>query len=309
MRVAAARSGVLVIDKATALTSFDVVMLVRRRLGLRRVGHAGTLDPDATGVLPLLLGEATKLTPYLHSMQKEYVATARLGIRTDTQDVGGRVLSTTPVPPLTLQDVVRATRALVGRILQVPPMYSAIRRGGRRLYELAREGVEVERRAREVVVYAIDVASVTPPIVELRVVCGKGTYVRTLVADLGDALGCGAVVERLRRVRVGPFTLADAVSMHEVADSSGEAIMSRVLSPAAALAGWTVVTLEAGAARSFVHGQAVRVAREPGLGERFVVVRGPGDELLGVGEVVDGAHVKPARILHADDPGPRVLPA
>ncbi len=142
-RAAARSSGVLVVDKAAGMTSHDVVALGRRRLGLRRVGHAGTLDPAATGVLPILLGEATKLMPYLAEQDKAYVVTIRLGVTTDTQDLQGRILAERPVPPLTPETVARAARGFVGRIRQVPPMYSAVRHEGRRLYELAREGREV----------------------------------------------------------------------------------------------------------------------------------------------------------------------
>lgn len=302
------RSGILVVDKAAGLTSADVVLLMRRRLRVRPVGHAGTLDPDATGVLPILVGEATKLTPYLHDTDKEYVATLRLGVRTDTQDVGGTVLATAPVPPLSADDVRAAARRFVGRIRQVPPMYSALRHQGRRLYELAREGVEVERAAREVVVAAIDVEEVAPPAVRLRVVCGKGTYIRTLAADLGDVLGCGAAVESLRRTRVGPFGLAGSVPSDEIRTMEGEALADRMLTPDAALTGWPTVSLDARDAGRFLHGQAVEVTPAPS-GAAPVAVRGPGDVLLGVGEVVAGGRVKPARIIHADHPGRRVLPA
>src|SRR5262245_33440371 len=156
-----ARSGVLVVDKPAGATSFDMVAQLRRRLGVRRVGHAGTLDPAAVGVLPLLIGEATKLAPYLVDEDKEYVATVRFGVTTDSHDLTGRVLSTADVPPLTREILWTATRPFVGRIRQVPPMYSAVHHEGRRLYELAREGVEVPREAREVVVHEIVVEAVS----------------------------------------------------------------------------------------------------------------------------------------------------
>ena len=149
------RSGILVIDKGRGATSFDVVAIARRRLGVRRIGHAGTLDPDATGVLPILIGEATKLTPYLVDQDKEYLATVRFGVTTDTHDVSGRVLSEAPVDDLTEARLEEVCRAFVGRIKQVPPMYSAVHHQGRRLYELARAGIEIERMPREVVVRSI----------------------------------------------------------------------------------------------------------------------------------------------------------
>jgi tRNA pseudouridine55 synthase len=302
------RSGVLVVDKATGMTSFDVVTLVRRRLGLRRVGHAGTLDPDATGVLPILIGEATKLMAYMQEFDKEYIATVRFGVRTDTLDLTGRVLSTAPVPALEPERLMEATSSFVGRIDQVPPMYSAIHHQGRRLYELAREGVEVPRRARSVFVRAITVEAVDPPCATFRIVCGKGAYVRVLASDLGEKLGCGAVVERLVRTRVGPYDVGTAVTSAELATAPADALWSRLRPPDSALAGWPVVRLEARAAAAFLHGQAVTAVPHPAGGARFVATYATTGGFLGVGEFL-GGRVKPVRILHADRPGSRVLPA
>lgn len=302
-------SGVLVVDKAPGMTSFDVVSLVRRRLGARRVGHGGTLDPDAMGVLPILIGEATKLMPFLQDSDKEYLATIRFGLTTDTQDLGGRVLTTSPAPPLTPDEVTRVTRAFVGRIKQVPPMYSAVHHEGQRLYELAREGREVERRAREVTVHAIVVEDVTPPTATIRVVCGKGTYVRALAADIGEALGCGAALGRLVRCRVGPFERSDALPSAAISTMSADEVWGRVRPPETVLAGEPALRLDARSTAAFLHGQAVDVTRSGG-GRRFVATYGADGTFLGVGEwLAEGRRVKPARILHADRPGPRILPA
>lgn len=310
MNASAPRSGVLVADKAAAMTSFDVVALVRRRLRLRPVGHAGTLDPGAVGVLPILIGEATKLMPYLQDMDKEYLATLRFGVRTDTLDLEGRVMATSPVPPLDHEGLTRITRAFVGRIKQVPPMYSALRHEGRRLYELARRGVEVARAPREVTVHAITVEEVAPPTATLRIACGKGTYVRTLAADLGEAVGCGAAVERLVRTRVGPFGLPEAIACAEIGAATADDLWRRVLPPEAALTGWPVVHLDARAAPRFLQGQAVEVTTPLGRTGGFVAVHGAEGGFVGVGELTAaGGRVRPARILHADRPGPRVLPA
>jgi tRNA pseudouridine55 synthase len=299
-------SGLLVVDKAAGATSFDGVALARLRLGVRRIGHAGTLDPPATGVLPLLIGEATKLTPYLMDHDKEYLTTVRFGITTDTQDLSGRVLSDTAVVGLTRERVVAASRAFVGRITQVPPMYSAIPHEGRRLYELAREGREVERAPREVVVRSIDVEEVLGDTARLRIVCGKGTYVRVLAADLGGALGCGAAVERLSRTRVGPFALADAVPWSELQDAATSDLWSRVLPVEAALTQWPAVRLDDTGARRFRHGQAADVT--PAVATSgFVRVYDPVGTLLGVGEAIaTGGSVRPVRMVHADDPGTSV---
>lgn len=301
-------AGILVLDKRAGVTSFDAVSQVRRRLRARRVGHAGTLDPGATGVLPILVGEATKLMPYLVDQDKEYRATLRLGITTDTLDAGGRVLSTAPPPALTRDAAQAACRPFLGRIRQVPPMYSAVHHEGRRLYELARQGIEVARESREAVVHAIEVEALGEGWLTLRVVCGKGTYVRVLAADLGTALGCGAVVERLVRTRVGPFELAGALSWDELETLAPGALWRRLLAPEAALAGWPGVRLDVLAARHFVHGQVVEAPGLPSAG--LVRVHAPEGGFLGIGEAVDaGARVKPVRVLNVDRPGTRVLPA
>jgi len=302
----ALRSGVLVVDKPAGRTSFDVVAHVRRRLHVRRVGHAGTLDPDATGVLPVLVGEATKLMPYVTEHAKEYRAAVRFGVRTETQDMSGRVLSETAVPLLTRESVTAAAAAFIGHIRQTPPMYSALHHEGRRLYELAREGVEVERAARDVTVYELAVEDVQGGRATLRVVCGKGTYVRTLVADLGDALEVGAAVEQLTRLRVGPFTIEHAVTGADLDTLPAASLEARVLPPAAALVGWPEVHLDAARADAFRHGQALDGGP---AASGLVRVHETGGALIGVGAVDATRRLRPIRILHADHSDARVLPA
>lgn len=302
-------SGILVVDKTAGVTSFDAVALARKCLGVRRIGHAGTLDPAATGVLPLLIGEATKLAPYLMDQEKEYVATVRFGVTTDTHDLAGRVLSEAPVIGLTRARLDAACRGFVGRIRQVPPMYSAVHHAGRRLYELAREGMEVDRSPRDVVVSDIEVQGIEDASATLRVVCGKGTYVRVLAADLGAALGCGAAVERLVRTRVGRFQLADAVAWRDLVETPTSALWTRVLPPDAALAHLPAARLDASGARRFVHGQSADV-RPPLTGPGPARVYDASDVLLGVGEIAPtGASVRPVRMVHADRPGSSVRPA
>jgi tRNA pseudouridine55 synthase len=330
------RAGVLVAAKPAGVTSFDVVAAARRALGVRRVGHAGTLDPDGTGVLPILIGEATKLMPYLADQDKTYRVVVRFGVVTDTLDLAGRVLETRPVGPLDRATVERAAARFVGRITQVPPMYSAVHHEGRRLYELAREGVEVDRAPRAVTVHRIDVDEVRDDRATLSVVCGKGTYVRVLAADLGEALGVGASVERLERTRVGPFTLDDAVSWDAIVGGDADRLWERVRPPEAAVATWPAVELDDAAARAFVHGQAVdfqlggpdmapqtrqakgatppsdspgqRSERPGGPVTLLVRVHDRTGRLLGVGGSA-GDRVRPIRILHVDHPGTGVLPA
>ena len=197
-------SGVLPVDKGAGLTSFQVVAHLRRLLRVPKMGHGGTLDPGATGVLPILIGEATKLTPYLVDLDKEYLATVRLGVATDTQDLTGTTLETRAVPALERSHVERCLRGFVGLIRQVPPMYSALHHAGQRLYELARQGLDVERQPREVMVHAIALESMALPDLVIRVRCGKGFYVRTLAADLGTALGTGGSLASLQRRSTTP---------------------------------------------------------------------------------------------------------
>lgn len=300
------RSGILPVEKGPGVTSFQVVAHLRRVLRAPRIGHGGTLDPTATGLLPILVGEATKLTPYLVDLDKEYVATVRLGVTTESQDLSGAVLETRPVPDLGVDAIEAALAPFVGVIRQVPPMFSALHRGGKRLYELARQGVEVEREPRSVTIHALRLESVRFPDLVIRVRCGKGTYVRTLAADLGAALGCGAALAGLVRTRVGPYALEDAVPWEEVRLArSGERLWPRLRPPDSALAALPAVPLDADGARAFAHGQAAAAgARVGGLAR----VYGPDGALLGVGRGL-GDRVKPERLLHADPPRSSVLPA
>lgn len=299
------RSGILPVEKGPGVTSFQVVAHLRRILRVPRIGHGGTLDPAATGLLPILIGEATKITPYLVDLDKEYVATVRLGVTTESQDLSGAVIETRAVPPLDAAAIEAALSPFLGVIRQVPPMFSALRRGGKRLYELARQGVEVEREPREVRVDDIRLESVNLPDFVIRIRCGKGTYVRTLAADLGAALGCGAALAGLVRTRVGPYTLDDAAPWDEVREArSGNRLWARVQPPDSALGALALVRLDATAARAFVHGQSVPLETRAAGPLR---VYGPGG-LLGVGQGL-GDRVKPERLLHADPPRPSVLPA
>ena len=205
--------GLLLVDKPTGPTSFDVVAQVRRRLGVRKVGHAGTLDPMATGLLPVLVGEGTKLVPFLQGLDKTYCATVKLGAATDTYDALGAITAEAPderVAAITEQEVRTALCPFVGHIQQRPPAYSALKREGRRLYELAREGQEIAIEPREIVVHAITLESMALPDLVITVCCGKGTYIRSIAHDLGSALGVHGHLSALRRTRVGPFDVASS---------------------------------------------------------------------------------------------------
>ena len=212
-------NGILVIDKPADWTSHDVVAKLRGILRIKRIGHAGTLDPMATGVLPVFVGRATRAAEFAAEREKEYIAGLRLGTVTDTQDVTGSVLETRPVSA-DRHDLERVLDRFRGDILQVPPMYSAVKRNGKRLYELARRGEEVERALRPITIYALELLEqVTETDYILRVLCSKGTYVRTLCHDIGQALGCGGTLYALRRTRAAGFDLSQAVTLEQVAEA------------------------------------------------------------------------------------------
>ncbi len=212
--------GILNINKPPGCTSFSVVGLVRRLSGQRRVGHAGTLDPAASGVLPVCLGRATRVTEFLMDKPKTYRAQVELGVATDTGDAEGQVLRRGDPTGITRDAVVTALENFQGEIQQVPPMFSALKHRGRPLYELARAGVTVERPARPAHVYRIDLLDWAPPLLTIEVVCGRGTYIRSLAMDLGEKLGCGAHLRNLVRTRVGPFDITDAISLPDLESSS-----------------------------------------------------------------------------------------
>lgn len=210
--------GVLIVNKPDGWTSHDVVKRVRTVLGIQKVGHAGTLDPHATGVLPVLIGKGTKIAQYLLDWDKEYAAVLQLGQATDTQDAWGKVLEEKSFESLSEADVQAAFMCFQGAIQQVPPMYSAVKVGGEPLYKKARKGQIIERQAKTVVIHDLEVQRVAIPEVSFRVACSKGTYVRTLCADIGDHLGVGGHLKWLQRRRVGPLHLDQAVDMDAIID-------------------------------------------------------------------------------------------
>lgn len=208
--------GILNIDKPYGITSMDVVRRVKRASGQRRVGHGGTLDPIATGVIPVCMGQATRLMEDVVGGTKTYLASIELGVSTDTYDAQGEVTERRDPSGVSLADIEAVLPAFTGDILQAPPMYSALKRQGKRLYDLARAGVEIEREPRPVTVHAITLREWKPPIVKLEIDCGKGFYVRSLAHDIGEALGCGAHMNALNRLRSGAFRVQDALTLDEV---------------------------------------------------------------------------------------------
>lgn len=222
--------GVLLVDKATGMTSHDVVAIVRRRLNTKKVGHCGTLDPLATGLLIIVLGRGTKIQDLLMAEDKEYVGAMTLGVTTDSQDAQGKIVETKPVPELSREQIDAAFAKFQGDFYQMPPMVSAIKKDGVPLYKLARQGKTVEREPRFVHVYGHEIKAVHLPDIDFRVVCSKGFYVRTYAFDIGNELGCGAHLKQLRRTKSGKFTLDRAVTVEEIQTLDASVIRERILS-------------------------------------------------------------------------------
>ncbi|MCG1042277.1 tRNA pseudouridine(55) synthase TruB [Mycetohabitans sp. B8] len=279
--------GVLLLDKPVGLSSNDALMRAKRLLNAKKAGHTGTLDPLASGLLPLCFGEATKFSQDLLDADKTYDATLKLGVRTTTGDAEGDVLQTRPVTC----DRAALDAALIafrGPIMQVPPMYSALKRDGKPLYAYARAGHTLEREARAVTIHALEcitcaldsAASVT-----IRVTCSKGTYIRVLAEDIGEALGCGAHLTMLRRTGVGALTLNDAVTLDELSDAHEPRRLAYLQPIDTLLSTFAPVELDAEMARRFTHGQRLRLVREPNVGDdvRVRVYDADGRRLLGLG--------------------------
>ena len=223
-------NGIVIVDKEPGYTSHDVVAKLRGICGQKKIGHTGTLDPQATGVLPVCLGSAAKLCDMLTDRDKEYVAELLLGVETDTQDTTGQVLNRKPVEASDME-VRRTCESFIGRYDQVPPMYSALKVNGRKLCDLAREGKEVERKARTVTVYELEILECRLPVVKMRVACSKGTYIRTLCADIGKMLGCGGTMQSLRRTRSGEFAIMEAFTLGQLQQLKDQGRLLEVVRP------------------------------------------------------------------------------
>jgi len=299
-RIRRAVNGLLLLDKPRGLTSNAALQKVRWLLNAEKAGHTGSLDPLATGVLPLCFGEATKFSQYLLDADKAYETVMQLGVTTTTADAEGEVLERRPVT------VGReALEALLprfrGEIQQVPPMYSALKKDGQPLYKLARAGEVVERAARSVTIARLELLDWNETRVTLAVACSKGTYIRTLVEDLGALLGCGAHVAELRRVQAGPFGIARAVSLETLekahAEGGNEALDAFLLPVDSGLEHWPLLRLSEHSAYYWLHGQPVRAPDAPGFG--MVRVQDHQARFIGIGEISEDGLVAPRRLIRA----------
>lgn len=293
-------SGVVLLDKSTGLSSNSALQRIRRLFRARKAGHTGSLDPLASGLLPICLGEATKLSAFLLDHDKRYTVRIQLGITTDTGDTEGCVLSTAPVPNLTQNDILGVLRGFQGEIMQKPPMYSAIKHQGKRLYELARQGIEVERKARPVTLYELNLLSMEDDSLELDVRCSKGTYIRTLAEDIGTVLGCGGHVTRLRRTEVGNLTLAQAHTESSLASLPESPLLDTLLPPDAIIGDIPAVHLSDEQGFYLQRGQAVRVNHPPAT-DGWLRLYLQHTRFLGMGVVLDDGRVAPRRLLNPEE--------
>ena len=292
--------GVLLLDKPAGMTSNAALQKAKWLLQAKKAGHTGTLDPFATGLLPLCFGEATKFSQYLLESDKVYLAVMQLGVRTSTGDPEGEVIERHAVA-VNEAAVRQALPDFVGVILQTPPMHSALKRDGQPLYKLARQGIEVERAARRVVVHSLDFVAMEGDLVTLRVHCGKGLYVRTLAEDIGAKLGCGAHLQTLRREAVGPFQIGAAVTLTEL-DTLDPAERENCLAGLDCLVeGLPRMDLDVNSASQLLHGQSIWRAGLS-VGDRFRLY-GPDGGFLGVAEVDLEGKAAPKRLLAMESPG------
>ncbi|MDX1570338.1 MAG: tRNA pseudouridine(55) synthase TruB [Xanthomonadales bacterium] len=289
-------NGILPFDKPAGLSSNAALQEVKRLYEARRAGHAGTLDPFATGLLPICFGEATKFSGQLLDADKTYVATARLGIATDTGDPEGEVSDRAEVPNLGFDELAAATRRFVGEIEQIPPMYSALKHRGRRLYELAREGKAVERKARRVRIDAFDLLDLDSPVCRFRIRCSKGTYVRTLVEDFAQAIGTVGHTVALRRTGVGPFHGMDMLKLEDLAELDLTERDVRLLPVDAALAELPIERLGADELGGLKFGNPIELVREPNAPPGPVRIYLE-EKFLGLGELDEDRQLRPKRMV------------
>lgn len=294
-------NGVLLLDKPAGMTSNQSLQYIKRLYSAGKAGHTGSLDKQATGLLPLCFGEATKLSGYLLGANKRYHAVCRLGVTTTTGDAAGEELNVSGVPEIGHKELESVLESFRGEISQVPPMHSALKHRGQRLYKLAHQGIEVEREPRRVTIYRLQVLRLSKEELEIDVVCSKGTYIRTLAEDIGAELGCGAHIRTLRRTAVGPFTLEQGHTLEKLEQFAGEdkSALDQLLRPMdQILDDLPDISLNENQAFYVRRGQAVIVPHAPTEG--LVRIYYQGHQFMGVGEILDDGRVSPKRLLRAE---------
>ena len=294
-------SGIVLLDKPLGLTSNAALQEVKRLFFASKAGHTGSLDPLATGLLPICFGEATKISNYLFDASKYYTSVIKLGETTKTGDCEGEILETKAVESFSKAKVEAVLQEFLGEIEQIPPMYSALKHKGQPLYKLAREGIEVEREPRKVTIYALELLDMGPDTLEISVKCSRGTYIRTLAEDIGKALGCGAHVQTLRRTGLGPYEEADMVSMDELKALAENRQHDGCIQPIdGALMDWPEVRLSESVAFYLKQGQPVVVSQAPTEG---LVRLYDASGFLGIGQILDDGRVAPKRLMNLGQDG------
>jgi len=288
--------GIVLLDKRQGISSNKALQEVKRLYNANKAGHTGSLDPLATGLLPICLGEATKVSAYMLDDDKRYQTVIQLGVMTDTGDVDGVVIEEKPVPDITQQQMDECLAGFVGEIKQVPPMYSALKHNGKKLYELAREGITVERKARKITIYAIENLGFSNDLLTLDVRCSKGTYIRTLAEDIGHALGCGATVKELRRTEAGQFKLSDARVIEQLQEiESDEALQSILIAVDQPLQFMPAIQISQADADLVQQGQRIptpAVNNDVGFCRLYHA-----GQFLGLGEMLMDAKIQPRKLF------------
>lgn len=299
--------GILLLDKRLGVSSNKALQEVRHLYSANKAGHTGSLDPLATGLLPICFGEATKVSAFLLDQDKRYRTVIKLGLTTTTGDAEGEVIEVKPVPVLSVEYINRCLQAFIGEIQQIPPMYSALKHNGKKLYELARSGCEVERKARAVNIFALNLLTTAeeleraPDCLVLDVACSKGTYIRTLAEDIGNALGCGAVVSELRRLAVGEFRLEDAFTLAQLVEMDKSTLYQKLIDIDKPLQAFNSVQLSEKQAEQVRFGQAVRLPLSSDF--ESIVAKGSwvrmycGPAFLGLGEMFLDGRLAPRRVF------------
>ncbi len=290
--------GIVLLDKPVSFGSNQVLQRVKRLFNARKAGHTGSLDKLASGLLPICLGEATKFSTFLLNSDKRYQAVFKLGVVTTTGDAEGEVTESHDYTPFSRQQLEAVVGRFTGEIEQIPPMYSAIKHKGQRLYKLAHQGLEVEREPRRITIYSLELRDFGDDFIAVEVLCSKGTYIRTLAEDMGKALGCGAHVKALRRTGVGPFEASQMIALErleQLAEKDFDALDAVLVPMEAALAGWPDVRLPENAAFYLKKGQPVLVPKSPTRG--WVRLFASGDRFIGAGEVLDDGRIAPRRLI------------
>lgn len=294
-------NGILLLDKPVGISSNAALQQTKNLFKAAKAGHTGSLDPLASGLLPICFGEATKLSAYLLDADKVYIGTCKLGVTTTTADAEGEVLERRPAEGVDEQRVGAVLEQFTGEIEQIPPMHSAIKHQGQPLYKLAHQGIEIERQPRRVTIHELEMLHLDGDELEIRVHCSKGTYIRTLAEDIGEQLGCGAHLIQLRRTATGPFTESGMVTMErleELAEEGLEALDSLLLPMELALEDWPSVNLSETSLYYVRQGQPVLVPQAPTQG--MVRLFAPDDVFVGVGAILDDGRVAPKRLLNVN---------